>query len=211
MEVDARPWDDWIAQLDALGVPGGMSFTTTEPIGEVRSHDPAAVGRFALFADAGYFSDQDISAAASELASAGTVRTGRMYQFSAVQTCRIVVQYVHDSGGLDAAKIGLEVGIALVSTAIYDCIKHLLRRRPSLPNNASPPAAKPGDPAQVEPAQIEIHITTEPDGVTTQTLQIRTNDEAVVSRALDHIIDAATRPEHPVVAWDDERGMWREA
>ena len=42
-----------------------------------------------------------------------------------------------------------------------------------------------------------------------QTFQIRTNDDAVVRRALDQIIEAATHPDPPVVEWDDEQGEWR--
>lgn len=208
-EVDADAWERYQAHLNEVGGPGGASFSGTEAIGELPPRDPATIGQFAVFADAGYFSDADITAAAEELTGVGTVRTGRMYQFSAVQACRIVVEYVHTSGGPDAATVGIEIGIGLVINAIYDCIKHLLLRRPALPMYPPPPDVPAPDPTQIEPAQIEIHTVTTPDGVTVQTFQIRTNDDAVVRRALDQIVEAATRPDRPVVEWDDEQGEWR--
>ena len=209
-EVDADAWDRYQADLDETEAQGASRFSATEPMGELPSSDPASIGQFAVYADAGCFSDAEITAAAEELTGVGTVRTGRLYQFSAVQACRIVVEYVHTSGGgPDAGTIGIEIGIALVSAAIYDCIKRLLAWRPSLPRYPPPPDVPPPDPTQIEPAQIEIHTVTTPGGVTVQTFQIRTNDDAVVGRALDQIIEAATRPDRPVVEWDDEQREWR--
>jgi hypothetical protein len=208
-EVDADAWNRYQTHLDEVGAPGGASFSATERIGELPPRNPTSVGQFAVYADAGYFADEQITSAAEELTSVGTVRTGRLYQFSAVQACRIVVEYVHASGGPDAATIGIEIGIALVSAAIYDCIKRLLAWRPAVPRYPPPPDVPPPDPTQTEPAQIEIHTTTTPGGVTVQTFQIRTNDEAVVRRALDQIFEAAARPDRPVAEWDDEQGEWR--
>lgn len=193
-EVDADAWDAFQAELAVQGAPGGMSFTYSELFAELVPNDPASTKQFSLTADASHFSDDALREAGARLTEFGTVRVGRLYQFADVHTCRVVVQVVQDSGVLDPDLRAVAIGV--ISAGIYDTIKRLLGRRSSQPDDNAPP-------------QVEIHLSTTPDGVSDQKLHVRAKDEVVLKDALDHFSDALDRP-RGVLLWDPARRDWVE-
>jgi len=194
-EVDGDAWDAFQGELHAQGAKGGMSFTHAEYFSELTPRDPTRSEHFRLAADAHHFTDDSIEAAGAALTKVGTVTVGRLYQFNAAPTCRVVVEYVQQSGGLDAAAKDLMIGIA--GSGIYDALKRLLRRRSTTP-------------AVTEPApRIEIHTTTESDGVSRQRLLLRTDSEDVLEHALNRFADGVNRQER-LLEWDDALDDWVE-
>ncbi len=159
-EVDADVWDAFQAELGEQGAPGGMSFTYAELFAELAPNDSTKTEQFSLTADASHFSDDAIHDAGARLTEFGTVRVGRLYQFADLHTCRVIVEVVHDSGGLDPDLWAVTLGV--ISAGIYDAIKRLLRRRSSQPDDDAPP-------------QVEIHRSTTPGGASEQKLLVRTN------------------------------------
>jgi hypothetical protein len=195
LDVDARAWDIFEAATIAAGAPGGMSFTASTSIGELSARDDLAGGELAITADAGHFTDADIAAAATELVSVGPVKVQRLYQFSHAPACRVIVEYVHASGGLDGAAAALSVGLSVAAAAIYDCLKRLLPQRSRAVR------------ALNQPAQIEIHLVEDDRDRPPQKLVIQSDDLAVVKRALDHLAAVDGEP-GAVAAWDDDRAVW---
>jgi hypothetical protein len=87
--------------------------------------------------------------------------------------------------------------IGIAGSGIYDALKRLLRRRSTTP-------------AVTEPApRIEIHTTTEPDGVSRQRLLLRTDSEDVLEHALNRFVDGVNRQER-ILEWDDALDDWVE-
>ncbi len=87
--------------------------------------------------------------------------------------------------------------VGITGSAIYDALKNLLRRRSTTP-------------AATEPESLfEIHITTEPDGVSRRRLLLRTDREDILEHALSHFADGLIRPE-PILEWDDTFDNWIE-
>ncbi len=187
--VDAE-FDVPLATVEALGDRKGMSFAYSETIMMIPESYVGAP-KLALFADPAHFGDVAIREAAEILTPHGPVAAGRYRQFNAIPTCKIVVEYAHQSGGVDGVTVAVGVGVSLVANAITEGIKGLLRRRRS-------PRER-----QEEPANIELHIV---HGSWRERAILRTNDESVIDAALAELPDAietASRYE-----WDDARGMW---
>lgn len=194
-EVDGDTWDAFQEELNAESVQGGMSFTHAEYFSELTPYDSTKSGQFALVADASHFTDDAIEQAGGVLTRVGTVRLGRLYQFNAAPLCRVIVEYVRQSAGYDTVAEAVMIGVA--GSAIYDALKRLLGRRSTIPT------------ATESQPRIEIHTTTEPDGVSTQRLLLRTDSEEVLRHALDRFADGIARPER-ISEWDDERDDWVE-
>jgi hypothetical protein len=192
-EVDTEAWESFQDELGALGVPGGMSFTCSETIAEFAANDASKTGHFKLAADAHHFTDAAIEESAAALADVGGGRIERLYQFNAVPACRIVVEYVQQSGGLETAVEGIAVGVA--GSAIYEALKRLLKRRSTTPTPAEPPP------------MVEIHTKTEPNGVTRQRLLLRTDNDDVIKHALDNFTEGIKNP-NPLLEGDDNKGHW---
>ena len=70
-------------------------------------------------ADAHHFSDDQILDAAQEFAAAGKVRASRLYQFSAIPTALVLVQYLLQEGA--------QVPSNLFSNWLYDALRHFRR------------------------------------------------------------------------------------
>ncbi len=188
LEVDAEAWDAVEADWSEVGAPGGMSITFSEPISELKPTDTKAIAAITIAADPSYFSDDDIQEAATRLTVVGSVTAARLYQLAAVPTPRIVI---------DLAAVLLSIPPGVAAAAIYDCLKHLLPRRKRL-HKVLP-----------EPTQIDICTRRNPDGSIAQTVQVRSNDEAVLKHALDKLGDAVTWPKGQL-KWEDEPGDWRD-
>lgn len=192
-EVDGDVWDAFQDELRAQGVRGGMSFTYAEYFSELTPRDKGRSGQLSLVADAFHFRDEDIERAGEALTQVGSVKIGRLYQFNAAPICRVVVEYVQQSGGLDAAVKDIMIGVA--GSAIYDAIKRLLRGR-STTTTATESAP-----------QLEIHVTTESDGASRQRLLLRTDNEEVIEHALNKFADGINRPED-ILEWSETLQDW---
>jgi hypothetical protein len=111
--VDERDWN-------SIGPAYGMSFTTTEKIGRADGPHPEK-DPLALSADAGWFDDETIAHAASIMSEVAPVDGGRLLQFSAIDTARVVLEIGYST------VVALGPGIA--TNAVWDGIKFLLTHR----------------------------------------------------------------------------------
>jgi hypothetical protein len=187
--VDAE-FDVPLATIEAVGDRKGMSFAYSETIMMI-PESYAGVPKLALFADPAHFDDAAIREASRILSPDGPVAAGRYRQFNAIPTCKVVVEYVHESGGVDGVTVAVGVGVGLVANAITEGIKGLLRRRRS-------PRER-----QDEPANIELHIV---HGSLRERAILRTNDEGVIDAAIAELPAAIETASH--YEWDGARGMW---
>lgn len=121
------------------------------------------------------------------------MRVGRLYQFNSIPSCRIVVEYVQQSGGLEAAARDLAIGVA--GSAIYDALKRLLVRR-STPQSETK-----------TPPMVEIHTTHSPGGISQQRLLVRTDDPEILKHAMDRLADGISASPS-ILEWSDEHGVW---
>lgn len=205
-EIKASDWHAWQQQLAEAGAPGGMSFTASEKVTEIPAASPGTTVQLEIYGDAAWFSDDDLVDAGQYLAEVANVRVGRLLQFSHLPACRIIVEYVHESGGLSAAAMGVSIGLNLIAASIFAGVTRLLRKR------KKPAATDVPTPQLIEAAvpQIELHRVSQPNGPTVQTLKIVTDDEEVLRRALDRLIEPAEHPEWSVAVWEDESDSWKE-
>lgn len=87
-DVDAETWDAWERQREAVGAPGGFSFTTNETFA-ARGGPPYD---FQITADAAHFDDDFILRAAAEtLPPENSVELGHLFQFSWVPDPKVVI------------------------------------------------------------------------------------------------------------------------
>jgi hypothetical protein len=124
-DVEEEGWAKYEAERDALGTPGGMSFTLTRTFAELGSETEPSPVSVVVAADAHHFSDDQILAAAGEFADTGAVKASRLYQFSAVPTALVWIQYVLQEGA--------QIPSGLFSNWLYDALRHFRR-----PGHASP-------------------------------------------------------------------------
>jgi hypothetical protein len=124
-DVDEADWAEFEAERDALGVAGGMSFSYIEIFDELRNETGTASISIDVAADAHHFSNEQILAAAREFADAGTVKAGRLYQFGAVPTAVVLIQFLLQEGA--------QVPPAFFAAWLYDALRHFRR-----PQKASP-------------------------------------------------------------------------
>jgi len=128
IEFDAEEegWAKYEAERDALGVPGGISFTLAETFAELESRTGPGPVSVAVAADAHHFSDDQILAAAAEFSGASSVKVSRLKQFSAVPTALVLIQFVLQEGA--------QIPPGLISAWLYDALRHF--RRPEQPHPA---------------------------------------------------------------------------
>jgi hypothetical protein len=121
LDVDSEQWTRWRAELAERAAPGGFSFSVAEPLTTVSGQE-GATGEFDLAADAAYWSDADLLAAAEQLRRVGHVRLNRRYAFH------------HDPTPVVAFYLILrDLGIDIVADAVYDALKRfLLPDRPTV-------------------------------------------------------------------------------
>jgi hypothetical protein len=111
-DVDADAWAEYEAERDAVGAPGGMSFSATETIpGSV----PTIEAMTAVAADASHFDDTTILRAARELEPIGTAPAGRLYQFAFTPEAKVILDLVASVLAARAPRI--------ITTALYDASK----------------------------------------------------------------------------------------
>ncbi len=115
-DTDADDWATYEAERDALGAPGGMSFSLTRPIpGIPREEEPQVV----VAGDAGYYDDATILRASQQLQAVGVTYAERLYQFALGPDAKVIIEFISD---------GL-VGIALnmIASGLYDAVKVFLK------------------------------------------------------------------------------------
>lgn len=123
-DVEEVGWADYEAERDARGGPGGLSFTLTEPFAELGSEAGPGPVSVVVAADAQHFSDDQILAAARELGAVGSVTASRLYQFAAVSTALVLVQFLLQEGA--------QIPPGVFSAWLYDALRHFR------PGQASP-------------------------------------------------------------------------
>jgi hypothetical protein len=123
-DVEEEGWAKYEAERDARGGPGGLSFTLTESFAELGSEAGQGPVSVLVAADAQHFSDDQILAAARELAEAGGVTAGRLYQFAAGSTAVVLVQFLLQEGA--------QIPPGVFSAWLYDALRHFR------PGQASP-------------------------------------------------------------------------
>jgi hypothetical protein len=116
-DVDEDAWKVVQARFDEVGVPGGFSFSA----GEMQlAPSQGRVPMVSLAADAAAFSDEDRAEAWHLLEATGPAAVSRLYQFSAPELLRII---------LDVWVIAGPFVVNIASSGIYDALKSLITRR----------------------------------------------------------------------------------
>ncbi len=108
------------ADWEAVGLVGGMSFSTSESIGRAAGLNPDA-DELTLLADAGWFDDQSIGDASGIISRLAPVKGARLYQFSAIDDARVILE-------MGLAFVA-SCGPGLATSAVWDGIKYLLAHR----------------------------------------------------------------------------------
>jgi hypothetical protein len=184
--VDQRDWA-------AVGQIGGMSFSTTEPIGRADGPNPDAPP-LTLSADAGWFDDETIGEACSIMSVLAPVNGARLLQFTAVDDARVVLEIGYN--------LLVTLGPGIATNAVWDGIKYLLLHRKD----------RPGDTAASH-TRIELDTDLASGKVIGV---IDTSDPAVASAALATFAEVVTRAaevasrERHVIVWreGESGGTW---
>lgn len=122
LDVDADQWNDWAAQLEATGAPGGWSFATPERIGQWGDGDGDGAP-VALAADAHHFSDEAIIEATREFVPSGAsvIAVDRYYQFAAEPPAVVILSLL--------AQFALAVPPSLLANYIFAAFSRVQRER----------------------------------------------------------------------------------
>jgi hypothetical protein len=111
-DVDAETWDAWEREREAIGAPGGFSFTTGDTFA-TRGRPPYD---FQITADAAHFDDDFILRAAAEtLPVENSIEIGRLFQFSWVPDPKVII-------GI-AARVLSGIPGNLLAAYLYDLAK----------------------------------------------------------------------------------------
>lgn len=197
IEVDTVAWEAFQEELTARQAPGGWSFTIAETFQSINAEEPIASGSFHLSADADFFSRDVIREAGEQLAPTAPTTLGMLYQFADPHACRVIIEYVQEGSLPDLANIAIGVGIGVISAAVYDCLKVLLKGR------------KPPEDGDSPKTQVDFVTQRDADGRIRQVLTVTTDELDVVRRALDSV-DTALQLPNAALGWDDDSQSWRE-
>lgn len=156
-EADGEAWSAFDAERAALGVRGGMSFSTFAPLGSGGTGDRPAI---TLAGDAHHFSSEDLRQSGSLLLPAFDVELKHLYQFSSEPLAKVVVEY--------AIEILRATPPDLLASLIYDALKGLIAKR-----------RKAGGTTTVD------FLVTESEGVRLTRATVTTDSEAVALRAIE--------------------------
>ncbi len=120
-DVDAEEWADYEASLKAQGAPGGLSFSGSEPLGELSSQSSENNVSLTLAADRGHWTDEEILAAAEALRSLGHVSIGRRFEFAHEPRAVVdLIFYLKDTG--------LPILSGVAANVLYAALRRFLRR-----------------------------------------------------------------------------------
>jgi hypothetical protein len=108
-EVDENAWKTVEDRFAEKGVPGGFSFTASEPQGEAGEGVKAVIR---ISADAAAFNDQDREQAWVELSKQAPAQANRLYQFSATDIARVIIEVWPE--------LALALGIELTGSVLYE-------------------------------------------------------------------------------------------
>lgn len=118
-DVEEAAWHAWEAQLEEVGVRGGMSFSAFENQLAPSSGEPPA---FSLSADAAGFTDEDRRRAQELFETSAPTEVKRLYEFSAQEVFRVFLEIWEITGPFI---------VNIASSGIYDGLKFLLARHQS--------------------------------------------------------------------------------
>jgi hypothetical protein len=181
-EVPAAEWDDYARELDDLGAPGGMSFTTSVSRMEIDGEHSVDL-TVQIHADAAYFTSAQIQRAARELAAQGAgVRAGYIYQFAFEPEPLVVVHIVGSAVAI--------LGPNIVASWLYDALKGLVRRE------------RQGGPDR--PASRFNIVFEETAEATTLKAHLETDSPELLEIALQGLVDLAGDTTGTVTYIDDE-------
>lgn len=85
--VDEDEWETFLTEVQQLGVPGGFSYTRLVPFAQSKAGQTSVV----IAADAAFFTQDEISVAASFYGSDEVVELAELVQFSATNMCQVIV------------------------------------------------------------------------------------------------------------------------
>jgi len=178
-DVDADEWAQHQAELAAAGAPGGMSFSGSEPLGELSSQSPDDALSLNLAADRGHWTDEEILAAAEELRSLGPVSVGRRFEFA--HDPRAVVDL-----WLAWKNYGEPIVLGAGGNFLFAALRRFLRLdKPTI-----------------------FHLTIEEENRTIHG-HLETHDTDVLKRAIDALAQLASRDEGAGPAtWTEPEGLW---
>lgn len=186
-----------------IGNRRAMSVGIRAPL-DGRDSAGSATAAINLSADHAWFNDDALIAAEAVAVEGGLstsdIRTERVYQFSFVPDPQIFVTV--------ALPIAGAVATGILSSALWDAVKTLFKKRQTPPN---------GD--EEQPTRVNLHLK---DGERSLTGVIETGDESVANRAIDAFEELARQfmdaPASPVphdqvghrrlLLWDEDAGAW---
>lgn len=184
--------DDW----SRVGHLSGMSVTLNVPIGDDVGGSSASGDSVTIAADAGWFADSAIIEAAERIGGDIETQPARAYQFGLVPDPQVYVE-------LTMATLQA-LGPNLAASALWDGLKHLLRRR-RVPDNAD------------GSSRTVINFSLTDRAGWTAALDVDTEDPETARYAIDKLADAATSAiaaqssadSAAPIRWDAEEGVWR--
>jgi hypothetical protein len=113
-DIDEEVWRSIEDRFSAAGVPGGFSFTAGAlQISPPHGMKPVLV----ISADAAAFTDSERAKAGEVLSSLGPTQVNRLYQLSAVDLARVIIE------------IWPSLAIGVASSGLYDALKGLVSGR----------------------------------------------------------------------------------
>ncbi|MBI4935706.1 MAG: hypothetical protein HY828_17630 [Actinobacteria bacterium] len=124
LRVDGAQWGAYERAVVEAGAPGGISVSATSTISRHPGPPGAPVGvEVVVAADAAHFSDEEIDAAAAEIAHNVPARSAELFQFSHQPPALIVLEFVLDGG--------VQVAWGVLGSYVYDALRKLRKDSPA--------------------------------------------------------------------------------
>lgn len=114
--VERREWEEYKRDREAIGAPGGFSFSATEPLAALPFALPAESSEIMLAGDAAHWTDRELVGAAEDFTTLGRVVVARRYQFAQGPEAVLVLQ------------VALPILTSIVGTAAYEALRKLWRK-----------------------------------------------------------------------------------
>lgn len=166
-DVDELAWRSHEKEKEALGAPGGMSFTMSSPLHVPGEENDDREPLVRVAADAAHFDDA-LLLAASASSPHYRVQPARLYQFELEPLARVICDL---APGLFAS-----VPVNLLSSYLYDLLQHFVPTK------------------RGEPSILEIRVVERPD-VVEKMVYLQTRDKKALRKALDKFGDALQVPD----------------
>lgn len=181
--------EDWAA----AGEIRGMSFAYPQPIGRADGPYPQAEP-LRLSADAAWFDDATIAHACSLMSALAPVEGNRLYQFSAVEDLRVIVEI--------GTSLVAALGPNLAASAVWDGLKYMLI--------AVTPRRKRIDPAATSRVELVTPLPTGNVTAVIDTVDVETARQALAAYSAAVETAARAAAGSTVVQWSPspDGGKW---